>query len=98
MPNPKTGTVTTDVTKAVEELKAGKVEFRTDKTGIIHAPLGKVSFGLDQLRENADALIHAVLRAKPAAAKGKYVKSATISSTMGPGIKLDESLLALAEA
>jgi len=98
MPNPKTGTVTTDVTKAVQELKAGKVEFRVDKTGIIHAPLGKVSFGADQLTENAEALIHAVLRAKPAAAKGKYVKSATISSTMGPGIKLEESSLTQAEA
>jgi large subunit ribosomal protein L1 len=98
MPNPKTGTVTTDVTKAVLELKAGKVEFRVDKTGIIHAPLGKVSFGADQLTENAEALIHAVLRAKPAAAKGKYVKSATISSTMGPGIKLEESSLTQAEA
>ena len=98
MPNPKTGTVTTDVTKAVQELKAGKVEFRVDKTGIIHAPLGKVSFGADQLQENAEALIHAVLRAKPAAAKGKYVKSATISSTMGPGIKLEESSLTQAEA
>jgi len=98
MPNPKTGTVTTDVTKAVQELKAGKVEFRVDKTGIIHAPLGKVSFGADQLAENAEALIHAVLRAKPAAAKGKYVKSATISSTMGPGIKLEESSLTQAEA
>ncbi|HEX5007866.1 MAG TPA: 50S ribosomal protein L1 [Hyphomonadaceae bacterium] len=98
MPNPKTGTVTTDVTKAVQELKAGKVEFRVDKTGIIHAPLGKVSFGADQLKENAEALIHAVLRAKPAAAKGKYVKSATISSTMGPGIKLEESHLAVGEA
>ena len=97
MPNPKTGTVTTDVAKAVQELKAGKVEFRVDKTGIIHAPLGKVSFGADQLKDNAEALIHAVLRAKPAAAKGKYVKSATISSTMGPGIKLDESALAVAE-
>jgi large subunit ribosomal protein L1 len=97
MPNPKTGTVTADVTKAVQELKAGKVEFRVDKTGIIHAPLGKVSFGTEQLRENAEALIHAVLRAKPAAAKGKYVKSATISSTMGPGIKLDESHLAVGE-
>ncbi len=98
MPNPKTGTVTTDVTKAVQELKAGKVEFRVDKTGIIHAPLGKVSFGAEQLKENAEALIHAVLRAKPAAAKGKYVKSATISSTMGPGIKLEESSLTQAEA
>ena len=98
MPNPKTGTVTVDIAKAVREIKAGKVEFRVDKTGIIHAPLGKVSFGADQLKENAEALIHAVLRAKPAAAKGKYVKSATISSTMGPGIKLEESSLTQAEA
>jgi len=88
MPNPKTGTVTTDVTKAVQELKAGKVEFRVDKTGIIHAPLGKVSFGADQLTENAEALIHAVLRAKPAAAKGTYMRSVAISSTMSPAIKL----------
>lgn len=89
MPNPKTGTVTTDVTKAVEEVKAGKVEFRVDKTGVIHAPVGKVSFGGEKLLENANTLIQAVLRAKPAAAKGKYVKSATVCSTMGPGVALD---------
>ena len=89
MPNPKTGTVTTDVTKAVTEAKAGKVEFRVDKTGVIHAPVGKVSFTTDKLKENASSLIGAVLRAKPAAAKGKYVRSATICSTMGPGITLD---------
>jgi large subunit ribosomal protein L1 len=89
MPNPKTGTVTTDVTKAVEEVKAGKVEFRVDKTGVIHAPLGKVSFSEQKLLENANTLIQAVIRAKPAAAKGKYVKSVTVCSTMGPGVALD---------
>jgi large subunit ribosomal protein L1 len=89
MPNPKTGTVTQDVAKAVEEVKAGKVEFRVDKTGVIHAPVGKVSFVQEKLLENASTLIQAVLRAKPAAAKGKYVKSATVCSTMGPGVALD---------
>jgi len=89
MPNPKTGTVTTDVTKAVEETKAGKVEFRVDKTGVIHAPVGKVSFANEKLLENAQTLIGAVVRAKPAAAKGKYVRSATLCSTMGPGVPLD---------
>ncbi|MGE5646378.1 MAG: 50S ribosomal protein L1 [Acidobacteriota bacterium] len=89
MPNPKTGTVTVDVAKAVKETKAGKVEFRVDKTGIIHAPVGKTSFNTDKLTENALTLIQAVVKAKPAAAKGKYVKSATICSTMGPGVKLD---------
>jgi large subunit ribosomal protein L1 len=89
MPNPKTGTVTTDVAKAVQETKAGKVEFRVDKTGVIHAPVGKVSFELDKLLENASTLINAVVRAKPAAAKGKYVRTATICSTMGPGVALD---------
>ena len=89
MPNPKTGTVTADVSKAVKETKAGKVEFRVDKTGVIHAPVGKVSFEKDRLTENAKALIDAIMRAKPASAKGKYVKNATISSTMGPGIKLN---------
>jgi large subunit ribosomal protein L1 len=89
MPNPKTGTVTQDVAKAVEEVKAGKVEFRVDKTGVIHAPVGKVSFVREKLLENASTLIQAVLRAKPAAAKGKYVKSATVCSTMGPGVALD---------
>jgi large subunit ribosomal protein L1 len=89
MPNPKTGTVTTDVGRAVRETKAGKVEFRVDKTGVIHAPVGKVSFDQERLSENAKALIDAVMRAKPSAAKGKYVKNATISSTMGPGIKLN---------
>jgi large subunit ribosomal protein L1 len=98
MPNPKTGTVTFDVAKAVEDIKAGKVEFRVDKTGIIHAPVGKVSFEVDQLKANADALISAVLRAKPAAAKGKYVKTATVSSTMGPGVKVDTGAMTVTEA
>jgi len=89
MPNPKTGTVTMDVEKAVREVKAGKVEFRVDKTGVLHVPVGKVSFQQDKLLENAQTLIQAVLRAKPAVAKGKYVKSATICSTMGPGVSLD---------
>jgi large subunit ribosomal protein L1 len=92
MPNPKTGTVTTDVTTAVKEIKAGKVEFRVDKGGVIHAPVGKVSFATDKLFENADMLIQAVIRAKPAAAKGKYVKSVTICSTMGPGVHLDTAV------
>src|SRR6185436_7384955 len=89
MPNPKTGTVTTDVGRAVRETKAGKIEFRVDKTGVIHAPVGKVSFEKEPLAENAKTLIDAVMRAKPSAAKGKYVKNASISSTMGPGIKLN---------
>jgi large subunit ribosomal protein L1 len=89
MPNPKTGTVTTDVAKAVTEVKAGKVEFRVDKTGVIHAPVGKVSFQTPKLFENANTLIQAVVKAKPAAAKGKYVRSVTICSTMGPGVHLD---------
>jgi len=93
MPNPKTGTVTTDVAKAVQETKAGKVEFRVDKTGVIHAPVGKVSFANDKLIENAQTLIGAVVRAKPSAAKGKYVRSATVCSTMGPGIPLDVTVL-----
>src|SRR5450755_674822 len=88
MPNPKTGTVTTDVTKAVQEVKAGKVEFRVDKTGVIHAPVGKVGFANDKLYQNANTLIQAVIKAKPSAAKGKYIKSVTICSTMGPGVHL----------
>jgi len=91
MPNPKTGTVTTDVTTAINEVKAGKVEFRVDKTGVIHAPVGKIQFETLKLIENAESLITAVLRAKPSAAKGKYVRSATLCSTMGPGISLDIS-------
>ena len=89
MPNPKTGTVTVNVAQAVQEVKAGKVEFRVDKTGVVHAPVGKVSFATDKLLENASTLINAVVKAKPAAAKGKYVKSVTICSTMGPGVHLD---------
>jgi large subunit ribosomal protein L1 len=93
MPNPKTGTVTQDVANAVREVKAGKVEFRVDKTGVIHAPVGKVSFATEKLLENANALIQAVVKAKPSAAKGKYVQSATICSTMGPGVHLDTAVL-----
>jgi large subunit ribosomal protein L1 len=89
MPNPKTGTVTLDVVKAVTELKAGKVEFRVDKTGIIHCAVGKVSFDAEKLADNAKALISTVLRAKPATAKGRYVKNIVISSTMGPGVPID---------
>src|SRR6202050_2304591 len=97
MPNPKTGTVTTDVAKAVQEVKAGKVEFRVDKTGIIHAPIGKASFTPAKLVENASSLITAVLKAKPSAAKGKYVKSATVCSTMGPCIPIDVAELTAKE-
>jgi large subunit ribosomal protein L1 len=89
MPNPKTGTVTQDIAQAVKEVKAGKVEFRVDKTGVIHVPVGKVGFETPKLLENASSLIQAVIKAKPAAAKGKYVKSVTICSTMGPGVHLD---------
>lgn len=89
MPNPKTGTVTLDVVRAVREVKAGKVEFRVDKTGIIHCPVGKVSFEAQKLAENAHALISSVLKAKPATAKGRYVRSIVISSTMGPGVPID---------
>src|SRR3984893_15606978 len=92
MPNPKTGTVTQDIAQAVKEVKAGKVEFRVDKTGVIHVPVGKVSFETGKLLENANSLLQAVLKAKPAAAKGKYVKSVTICSTMGPGVHLDVSV------
>ena len=89
MPNPKTGTVTFEVAKAVKEIKAGKVEFRVDKTGIVHSPMGKISFEAGKLAENAQALLAAVVKAKPAAAKGKYVKRITLTSTMGPGINID---------
>lgn len=89
MPNPKTGTVTFDVGRAVKEIKAGKVEFRLDKTGIIHSPIGKISFGAQQLAENALALLGAVSKAKPATAKGKYIRRVTLTSTMGPGILID---------
>jgi large subunit ribosomal protein L1 len=89
MPNPKTGTVTTDIAKAVKEIKAGKVEFRVDKTGIVHAPVGKTSFNESALVANAHALVDSVVKAKPPAAKGKYLKSITVSSTMGPGVRVD---------
>lgn len=89
MPNPKAGTVTFEVARAVREIKAGKVEFRVDKNGIIHAPLGKISFDGEKLVENARSLIEAVVRAKPAASKGRYLKGVAVSSTMGPGVKLD---------
>ena len=89
MPNPKAGTVTPDVAKAVQEAKAGKIEYRLDKTNIIHCPIGKVSFGVEKLQENFDALLGAIVRAKPAAAKGQYIKSCTVASTMGPGVKIN---------
>ena len=91
MPNPKAGTVTMDVTKAVREIKAGKIEFRVDKTGNVHAPIGKVSFSASQLQENLQAFLETIVKAKPSAAKGTYLRSASISSTMGPGIRLDTS-------
>ncbi|MDX2033815.1 MAG: 50S ribosomal protein L1 [Blastocatellia bacterium] len=91
MPNPKTGTVTPDVANAVRETKAGKVEFRVDKTGVIHVPVGKVSFSLEKITENAKALIDAVVKAKPITAKGKYVKKVNVATTMGPGILVDSS-------
>jgi len=89
MPNPKTGTVTPNVAQAIKEIKAGKVEFRVDKTGIIHAPVGKTSFSTENLVANTHALVDSVVRAKPPAAKGKYLKSVTVSSTMGPGVTID---------
>ena len=89
MPNPKSGTVTMDVTRALEEIKAGKVEYRLDKTNIIHTPIGKVSFGAEKLSDNFNALIDAVIKAKPSAAKGQYIRSVTLASTMGPGVKLN---------
>ena len=89
MPTPKAGTVTPDVAKAVTEAKAGKIEYRLDKTNIIHCPIGKVSFGAEKLKENFDALMGAIVKAKPAATKGQYIKSCTIATTMGPGVKLN---------
>ena len=89
MPNPKSGTVTMDVVKAVNEIKAGKIEYRLDKTNIIHCPIGKVSFGLEKLKENYDALLETIIKAKPAAAKGTYLRSIAISTTMGAGIKIN---------
>ncbi|MBE6726673.1 MAG: 50S ribosomal protein L1 [Ruminococcaceae bacterium] len=91
MPNPKAGTVTMDVTKAVQEAKAGKIEYRLDKTNIIHCPIGKASFGMEKLGENFDTLLGAIIKAKPAAAKGQYIKSCVVASTMGPGIKINPS-------
>ena len=91
MPNPKTGTVTFEVGKAVKEIKAGKVEYRVDKSGVVHAPIGKTSFPTENLVENAQALLTSVVRAKPAAAKGKYLKSLTVSSTMGPGVRIESA-------
>ena len=93
MPSPKAGTVTMDVTKALQEIKAGKVEYRLDKQNLIHCPIGKASFGADKLRENYLALTEAIIKAKPAAAKGQYVKSASIATTMGPGIKINPQKL-----
>ena len=92
MPNPKTGTVTNDVAAAIREIKAGKVEFRTDKTALVHVPVGKLSFPVQKLIDNATTVISSVVRAKPSAAKGKYIKGITISSTMGPGIALDSAV------
>ena len=93
MPNPKAGTVTPDVAKAVIEAKAGKIEYRLDKTNIIHCPIGKASFGPEKLAENFNTLVNAVIKAKPAAAKGQYIKSCVIASTMGPGIKINQAKL-----
>ena len=93
MPNPKAGTVTMDVAKAVKEIKAGKIEYRLDKTNIIHVPIGKASFSSEQLVENFQTLIGAIIKAKPAAAKGQYLRSVTLASTMGPGIKINTAKL-----
>ncbi|MFY9140756.1 MAG: 50S ribosomal protein L1 [Thermacetogeniaceae bacterium] len=89
MPNPKTGTVTFDIERAVKEIKAGKIEFRADKTGIVHAPIGKVSFPVEKLKENYTTLIETLIKARPAAAKGQYIRSVTVSSSMGPGVKIN---------
>ena len=93
MPNPKSGTVTMDVEKALQEIKAGKVEYRLDKQNIIHTPIGKASFGPEKLKQNFDALMEAIVKAKPAAAKGQYLKSVTVASTMGPGVKVNPALI-----
>ena len=93
MPSPKAGTVTPDVARAVTEAKAGKIEYRLDKTNIIHCPIGKASFGVEKLSENFNTLVGAVIKAKPAAAKGQYIKSCVIASTMGPGIKINQAKL-----
>ena len=93
MPNPKSGTVTMDVARAIAETKAGKVEYRLDKTNIVHCPIGKVSFGTEKLTENFNALAQAIIKAKPAAAKGQYIRSAVVASTMGPGIKINPQKL-----
>ena len=93
MPNPKAGTVTPDVTRAIQEIKSGKIEYRLDKSNIIHCPIGKASFGAKKLTENFDALMSAIIKAKPAAAKGQYLKSVSVASTMGPGIKLNPGKL-----
>jgi len=94
MPNPKAGTVTMDVARAVKELKAGKFEFRVDKSGIVHAPTGKKSFAVEALEENLRAFMEAIVRARPAAAKGHYIRSITVSSTMGPGVPVDPAVFA----
>ena len=93
MPNPKAGTVSPDVKKAVEEIKAGKIEYRLDKTNIIHCPIGKVSFGVEKLKQNFQTLMAAIIKAKPAAAKGQYLRSVAVASTMGPGVKVNGSKL-----
>ncbi len=98
MPNPKTGTVTPDVAKAIDDIKAGKVNFRVDKAGVVHAPLGKVSFETESLVENATALLSEIMRARPSAAKGTYLRSVNLSSTMGPGVRVDSSEAAAVEA
>ena len=93
MPNPKSGTVTMDLTKALHDIKAGRVEYRLDKTNIVHTPIGKVSFGPEKLQENYNALVDAIVKAKPAAAKGQYIRSSTVACTMGPGIKINPTKL-----
>ncbi len=95
MPNPKAGTVTPDIGRAIKEAKAGKIEYRLDKTNIIHCPIGKVSFGVEKLQENFDALMDAIIKAKPAAAKGQYIKSCAVTSTMGPSVKISPSKFTL---